>query len=239
MRAHSKIKTILQMSSLIALMITVPLALAGNDDDCGYDFEFIPLSDCQVGNLNPPVGPPVPDIFMGDESYAYHIFPAEQCDSNDEGFILESITQLLHFNADQVPALLNVQPSLLEAVFDTGTDCWVPGPSIYDGPIQTFSIEDCGIITIETPTPDAPALFLADHYFLALHYSGNALAQLVVDDDPQPCTEFINRGSGWEDLNGRKRSGGGKVIIFGDIIFAPASVNEISTTWDGIKSLYK
>ncbi len=239
MTSPSNIKTILLMSWLVTLMFSVPMAFAGNGDDANFDFEAVLFRDCQVGNLNPPVGPPVPDIFMGNETYAYHIIPGEQCSSNFDGFILESITQLLQFNIDQIPASLVVHPSLLMATFDTGSDCWVPGPSLYDGPSQTFNIDDNGIINIQVTTPDAPPLLLAENYFLALRYEGGALAQLVVDDDPQPCTEFINRGDGWEDLFGQKRSGGGKVIVFGDIIFAPASVEVLPTTWDGIKSLYK
>ncbi len=232
-------KSILPLSFLVALIFTVPLAFAGNGETVGYDYETILFGDCQVGNLNPPVAPPAPDIFMGDETYAYHILPAEPCQGNENGFILESISQLLDFNIDQVPADLIVQPALLVADFDSVSGCWVPGAPLYDGPVQTFEIFDSGIFTVQTPTPDAPALLLADHYFLALRYSGNAMAQLVVDNDPQPCIEFINRGAGWEDLFGQKRSGGGKVIVFGDIVFAPASVGQTTTTWDGVKSLYK
>ena len=239
MRADKKTKTILPLSCFVSLLIFASLAMAGSGENSGNNIETILLGDCRVGNLNPPSGELVPDIFMGDETYAYHIFPSTLCTSNLDGYILESISQLLDFNTDQIPAAFSVQPILLSANFDSGTDCWIPGPPLYEGPTQTFSINEPGIVPVQVFTTDVPAFVMSDHYFLAMRYTGGAQAQLVVDDDPQPCTEFINRGNGWEDLFGQKRSGGGKVIVFGDIIFSPASIGNTTTTWDGIKSLYK
>ena len=238
MIASTKIITKHLVWVVAALLVTSPFfALAA--DAPGYDFETIFFSDCQVGNLNPPVEPPVPGIFMGDEQYAYHIFPADQCDCSEDGFILESITQYLFFDELQVPADLLVQGALLKADFDPSNDCWVPGPLLYEGPQETFTIVDPGSVVIQVPTPNAPALPLADHYYLVMRYLGGAEALLVVDDEPMPCTEFINRGSGWEDLYGQDKSGGGKVIVFGDIVCSPTSVPTDNPTWGGIKSLYK
>ena len=223
---------------LVAFLVLCPVFVMASDDP-GYDFETVLFGDCQVGNLNPPVAPPVPGIFTGEEEYAYHIFPAEQCDCSEDGFILENITQFLFFDDLQVPANLLVQGALLKADFDPSSGCWVPGPILFEGPQITFTIVDNGPAVIQVPTDGAPALPLADHYFLVMRYLGGAEAMLVVDDLPMPCTEFINRGSGWEDLFGRDKSGGGKVIVFGDIVCSPTSVPNTESTWGGIKSLYK
>jgi len=223
---------------LVTLLLITPAFVMGADAP-GYDFETILFGDCQVGNLNPPVGPPAGGIFMGEEEYAYHIFPADQCNCSEEGFILESITQFLFFEPNQVPANLIVRGVLLKAVFDPSSGCWVPGPVLFEGPPENFIIDDNGPVVIQVPTPGAPVLPLADQYFLVLRYQGGAEAMLVVDDEPMPCTEFINRGSGWEDLFGRDKSGGGKVIVFGDIVCSPLSVPNGNSTWGGIKSLYK
>ncbi len=239
MSADSTSRPLGSLSLILLILLMATSALAAIGEDNNFDYEIIALGDCQVGNLNLPTNAPAPNIFEGDETYAYHIEPISQCTSMFDGFVLESITQLLHFNDLQLPATLIVQPSLLLADFDVGNNCWVPGPPIYDGPSQTFTFSDIGLTTVQVPTPGAPAVLLNGHYFLAMKYSGNALGQLAVDSDPQPCTEYINRGSGWEDLFGQKRSGGGKVIVFGDIIFAPATVGSTPSTWDGVKSLYK
>ncbi|MCP4292985.1 MAG: hypothetical protein GY780_14260 [bacterium] len=207
--------------------------------DSGQNPNPFILGDCQVGNLNPPVGPPVPDLFFGEEAYAYHVKPIDQCTSTEDGFILESVTQMLHFNTDQIPAVLIVKAALYSAQFDTPSGCWMPGITLYESMEETFTIADNGILNIQVPIASGPAYLLNDHYFLVMSYQGGAMAQLVVDDEPMPCTEFVNRGNGWQDLNGRDKSGGGKVIIFGDIVFSPASVANTQSTWDGIKSLYK
>jgi hypothetical protein len=232
-------KSLLRVGWLMVFILIAPLTLASSGEDAEYDFETILLGDFLVGNLNPPVAPPVPDIFMGEESYAYYIYPADQTNCTDDGFVLESITQRLFFDDQQVPANLVARGALLKADFDPVSDCWVPGPVLYEGPEETFSIIDNGSVTIQVPTPDAPNLLLADHYFLVLRYQGGGPAYLVVDDEPMPCIEYINRGAGWEDLYQRGKSGGGKVILFGDIVCSPASVPNTPDSWDAIKSLFK
>ncbi len=223
---------------VVVLVVAIPfLALAGNVP--GFNFETILDSDCQVGNLNPPGAPPVPGIFTGNESYAYHIYPADQCDCVEEGFVLEAITQYLYFEDEQIPAAFFVQGSLLKAEFDASIGCWVPGPLLYQGPREVFTIVESGQATIQVLTPGIPAFPLADHYFLVLEYLGCSQALLVVDDEPMPCTEFINRGNGWEDLFNYDKSGGGKIIVFGDIVCSPLAVSTTTSTWDGIKSLYR
>ncbi len=237
--SSASLMTSMRTGGILVLLVTVSLALAGSDGGSGLDLEPILTGDFQVGNLNSPVAPAVPDIFMGNEEYAFHIFPAEQTSCSEDGFILESISQRLFFDDSQVPANFVVQGVLLKADFDAGSNCWVPGPILYEGPHENFTIIDQGNVTIQVMTPGAPTLPLADHYFLVLRYEGGSDAYLVVDDQPLACTEYINRGTGWEDLNSRDKSGGGKVILYGDIVCSPTSVPNTAHSWDGIKSLYK
>lgn len=232
-------KNFLFLTCLLAFLLFGTAVLAGQAPDQGFNAEAVFFGDCQVGNLNPPVGPPAPGIFEGDEAYAYHIFPSEQCDCTEDGFILESITQYLFFEDPQIPATFLVQGALLKADFDPSNNCYRPGPLLYESPELAFTIVDNGPVAIQVPTPGAPVEILADHYFLVLRYQGGAQAELVVDDDPQPCTEYVNRGSGWQDLFGRDKSGGGKVIVYGDIVCSPTAVGATRTTWDSIKSLYQ
>jgi hypothetical protein len=49
----------------------------------------------------------------------------------------------------------------------------------------------------------------------------------------------LDRGQGWEDLFGFDKTGGGKSIVFGDIVYATAVVPEETETWGSIKSLYR
>ncbi len=221
----------------LLLLLTPVWALAGTNPP--LEIPVVLSGDYQVGNLNAPGSAPVPGIFMGEEEYAYHILPAEQSDCSEDGFILESITQLLFFEENQVPVTLMVQAALLKADFDPSSDCWVPGPVLYDSPQEIIMITDNGPATIKVLTPGIPVFPLEEHYFLVLRYQGGSEALLVVDDQPMACTEFINRGNGWEDLYGRDKSGGGKVIVFGDIVCAPMAVPTVENNWDRIKSLYK
>lgn len=230
-------KSLAPLIFLVVAVFASSLAFAGSGEPVHYHPTV--LGDFQVGNLNDPVGPPVPGIFMGEEAYAYHIYPADQCDCSQEGFQLESVSQFLFFDDQQFPLTLEVQGALLKADFDAANDCFVPGPLLHEGPIETVIVQDNGTAVIQANTPDCPGFPLEDHYFLVMRYFGGAEAQLVVDDQPQPCTEYINRGNGWFDLFDRDKSGGGKVIVFGDIVCSPLSIGNTTTSWDGIKSLYK
>lgn len=231
--------------TLVLISLLTAGALAGDDpQDPGP--ARAGREECRIGNLNDPVGPPVPGIFMGHESYAYYVYPPETCSCQEEGFKLESVTQGLFFDDQQIPAVFNVQVLLLRAEFDPGQNCHVPGPVIFEGPEETIVIQDNGPVLLTVPTGGTPPFVFDDHYFIGLRYQGDAPGSLLVDDMPEPCIEYIDRGNGWEDLNGFdgrgasvERAGGGKVIVYGDIICSPMSVGQERRTWDAIKSLFK
>jgi len=226
------------MALTFILVIVVTPVFAGQVAD---DFEPLvdPSADCIVGNLNGPALPPVENVFMGHEQYAYHIYPAEQCDCSEGGFSVEAIHQLLHFSPEQIPAEFVVRAALMTATQDGTTGCWVPDQALFVSPPINVIVIDNGIFEVMVPTPNSDIYPINAHYFLALYYEGMAEGQLAIDDQPMACTEYVNRGNGWEDLNLFAKSGGGRMIVWGDIVCGMPTVAGERSTFDAIKSLYR
>lgn len=198
-------------------------------------------NSCTVGNTNDPLGPPATGIFMGNETYAFEVFPPSQCSCNEGGFLPLNVSQWLSFDANQVPANFTVRAQLLAAVPDpAGNGCFRPGGILCAGlPVQ---------LTVSAPGPFlATAAFdtcaiqnFNAHYFLALEYTGNAPGSLLTDGQPQECIEYLNDGTGWKDMFFFPgKTGGGKSIIFGDIVCGAYAVDTEQNTWGTIKSLYR
>ncbi|PID79086.1 hypothetical protein CSB20_11855 [bacterium DOLZORAL124_64_63] len=194
---------------------------------------------CQVGNPNAPQGT-VSGIFNGHEAYAYYVYPPAQCDCQESGFKLENVSQGLSFDETQVPAVLNVSPLLIKAEREANQPYFVPGPILYEGPTQTITVDEAGPVLVTVPTDNIEAFPFDDHYFIGLRYEGDAPGNLQIDDEPLPGIEYILTPNGWSDLyRWRKRAGGGKVIVYGDIVCSPMGSPTESRTWDTIKSLYR
>ena len=195
---------------------------------------------CTIGNLNDPAGPPAPDIFKANETYAYHVFPPEQCSCSEGGFIPTSVSQLLYFDTEQIPATFQVQAQLLAAVYDAGSGCYTPGVVICEGPPLQVTVTTTGVFQATAPFDLCPVQPFAEHYFLALKYTGYAPGYLVTDGLPQECTEYVDRGAGWEDMFFFPgKTGGGKSILFGDIVCDAYTVDNEQGAWGVIKSLYR
>lgn len=197
--------------------------------------EFAP--DCTIGNLNQPALY-APNIFQGDEAYAYLVHPGEFCAFEGGHFSLLSVTQFLHFEDQQLPVTLVVEASIMEAVFDSGLGCDVPGETLHASVPLALRVEQVGEFPV-TVQLDPFILPLDRSYFLSLRYLGGGPGQLVTDDMPAPCVEFIDRGQGWEDLFNFDKTGDGKGIVFGDVVYATQTVPEETETWGAIKSLYR
>jgi len=205
----------------------------------GGSLSALAQESCQIGNLNPPVGEPVPEIFQGEEAYAYHVYPPDQCACDEGGFALQTVSMLLYFTENQIPADLVVQGGLLGGVYDPSNDCWLPGETLQESQPTTVIVQEPGFFPVSVQVPIVDFYPFEGHYFLSMRYIGGAEALLAVDDQPMPCTEYINRGNGWQDLYDRDKSGGGKVIVFGDIVCGVPTVAGESQTWGAIKSLYR
>ena len=207
----------------------------------GYAPEDGARGDCLVGNRNEPVGEPIENIFFGAETYAYYIHPIDQCACSEGGFAVETYNQLLHFRDGQYPVTFQVTAMLLEAIWDTGQNCWVPGPVIEQTLPHDFTVTDGGLFLVQVPGEMPDAYNLDGHFFLALRYEGGAPGQLPVDNQPLPCIEYIDRdATGWQDLITRDRPGGGKIIIWGDVVCAlPSVIANEHQSWGSIKALFK
>jgi hypothetical protein len=228
----------------LVLATAATVALAGSADDPfdGMPDPFALEGECRIGNLNPPVGPSYPEIFTGNQAFAYYVKPASQCSCAEERFKLEAISMLVDFDPNQIPQTLVITPSLLTAVFNPGSDCFEPGSPLCAGPDQIVTIDVPGIQTLTVPLDGCGPFPLGDDYFLSLSFEGGGPALLPVDDEPLPCVEYVNPGNGWTDLFGQKsggdKTGGGKVIVFGDIVCVTA-VDVEPSAWGSIKSLYR
>jgi len=225
------------------LIIVAGAAIAGDGSFGNLPDRFALDSDCRIGNLNPPVGPSYPGIFNGNESFAYFVNPIGQCSADEDHFQIESISMLVEFGPDQVPQSLVVRPVMLNADFDAAINCFVPGRPICTGPDLILDVDTPGIKTITAPLANCGPLPLESQYFLSLSFEGGGPASLPVDDEPVPCIEFIDTGNGWMDLydqkSGGDKSGGGKVIVFGDVVFVIVGVPVEGTSWGAIKTLYR
>ena len=104
---------------------------------------------------------------------------------------------------------------------------------------MTITIDTPGYHLVTAPVLGCPMQPFEDHYFLSLKYLGGAPAYLAIDDQPAACTEYIDRGDGWEDLFLFGKTGGGKSIIFGDIVCGALSVDAEPDAWGSIKSLFR
>ncbi len=230
----------LRIAMVLVLLVfhTGTLALAGPVAD---DFEpmVAPTADCIVGNTNAPGLPPVDDVFHGREKYAYLIFPEEECNCTEDGFKLEAVHQMLDFTMDQTPSEFVVSAGLMTAIVDGTTGCLIPGDLLFLSPPVNMVVLDDGLFEVNVPTPNSEIYPQNDHYFLVLFYDGLTEGQLVIDNDPRACTEFVERGNGWEDLNLIAKSGGGKMIVWGDVICAPLTVDTERSSLDSIKCLYR
>jgi hypothetical protein len=196
-------------------------------------------TDFQVGNLNPVVPPSVAGLFTGNEKFAYLIFPPDQGTCNEGGIQLETVSMLLEFEPAQVPVTFSVRGGLLDAVWDPAMGGFVPGEEICLGLPEIYEIIEPGIYTITVAVPECSCVPWDDYYFLTLEYLDPFEALLPIDDLPEPGIVFNDKGTGWIDMFGMKRTAGGKIIVWGDVICCEPAVGNTTGTWSHVKSLYR
>jgi len=195
--------------------------------------------DCQVGNPGVMGQDPVPEIFGGEEEWAYLIYPPEQCDCPQGGFRLLNVNMELAIDPPPGGVDFAAVAILREAIFDPDTDCYVPGDEIYVSPPATFFFQEPGIFLISVPTPDASCEIFDEHYFIGLRYLESFMASIITDDQPAPCTTYVDDGNGWRDFYDLRKSAGGKPIIWGDIVCCDAGIPVEDGTWSTVKGLYR
>ncbi len=223
---------------IASLLLVVTAAQSGERGEVRFQVVPSARTDCQVGNLNNPVPPPVPDIFQGLQEYAYFIYPPDQCSCPDNGFMIENVNMWLHFDPNMIPVSFVVRGGLREAVWDPAADCYVPGDVICMSDETVYQIDDPGEYLITVETPQCPCVIFNERYFLVMEYLDAFPANLVIDDDPQPCIEYLYEGGVWQDMFGMKAAGG-KTIVWSDIVCCDPGTDSAPSTWGSIKSLYR
>ena len=215
------------------------LSLAASDLPT-WDNHLEANGDCLVGNLNDPQGAPLAGYFDGHQMIAYFISPGSQCSCDEGGFKLESVNHLLYFDDQNVPASLAVRAGLLAAEYDAASGTWVPGHILCESTPVIIPIDQVGLQQVQVPTADCEALPLDDNYFLFLAYEEGVPAALAVDGFPEPGIEYLDRGNGWEDMfYFPDKSGGGKHIVWGDILCSAPVVPADQDSWGSIKAMYR
>jgi len=194
----------------------------------------------QVGNLNPPVPPAVPDVHMGLESYAYLFYPPESGSCPLGGFRLEAVHMLLEFTPAQVPVTFHAAGGLMSAFWDPAQDMFVPEGPLCDGPPVDFQFTEPGQYEIVLPLEGVCSCQSFDeYYFLSVNYFDPFDADLPTDGQPEAGVVFINNGTGWIDMIDLGKTAGGKVIIWGDLVCCDPSIGNEMSTWSEIKGLYR
>lgn len=173
----------------------------------------------QIGNLNDPVGLPVPNIVHGEQTFAYLVHPAEQCNCT-EGFVqLENTLFWLHFDPWMIPRNFEVRPGLRPAIWNPSIDRWVPGGYFYEGPSIVVDVADAGPFLLQVPSFNAPWMNIYEFYFLTLTFESPLEANLLGDGMDQPGIAYVSpNGNFWIDLYGPDKTSGGKPIIWGDVL---------------------
>jgi hypothetical protein len=196
-------------------------------------------AECQVGNPVEIGQPPVPELFFGNQEWAYLIYPPDQCDCPEGGFQLDRVNMDLSLNPGQVPVIFSASAFLREAIYNAETGCYVPGEVLYFSPPVTFTFDEPGVYTITVPTPETSCEVFDEHYFIGLRYLEPFLADLAIDEQPAPCTAYVDSGNGWFDFYDLRKSSTGKPIIWGDIVCCDINVPAEDGTWTEIKGLYR
>lgn len=194
----------------------------------------------QIGNLNPPLDPYLPDLVTGQQSFAYLVRPADQLSCSEPGFRLEALHMWLAFEPIQVPVTFQVDGGLLEAIDDPAFPGPVPGAELCPVPPQTVTVDEPGLFQLTVPVQGACGCrAIEKDFFLNIRLLTPVEALLPTDGQPEPGVVFWNNGNGWEDMDGLDKAAIGKTIIWGDIVCCTNSVGREQATWGRVKALYR
>jgi len=148
---------------------------------------------------------------------------------------------LVQFGFEDVPVTFDAAVGIA-----TATHCSMP--ICCDSPLYEYCVSDVYTITIDTPGLYDLALpltcecaFVNYAYFLTFHFltpfAEGMRPDLITDDVPWECKSYNDYGAGWEDLFGYSMPGG--TVMYADAACCEQPVGGESTTWGGVKSLYR
>ena len=174
---------------------------------------------CQIGNLEEPIGPPIPGIVQGEQVFAYLVHPIEQCNCAD-GFVqLQEIFMWLEFEPVVVPQNFMVRAGIRRAKYDAALDLWAPDSYFYESNVFPVEVMEPGPFILHAPAFNARWMDIQEYYFLTLAFETPVQANLLGDLNDQPGIAYISPdGDNWFDLYGPEKTSGGKPIIWGDVL---------------------
>ena len=194
----------------------------------------------RIGNLNDPVQS-IPDLLVGDQNFAYLVFPDQQVSCPDGGCSLLNVNMYLDFTAQQVPQTITVSGGFITAVPDPDGEGFIPGGDLCVTPPIQVNILEPGLHLITIPVTDVCDCVAVDQpYFLNINYVGDAVADLPIDDEPLAGIVYWDNGQGYTDMIDVivDKTSSGKVIIWGDIVCC-TTVGTEGSTWGSVKSLFR
>jgi len=197
---------------------------------------------CLVGNLNEPVYT-VEGWFTAQEEYSY-AFTAQDC--CDIGFTIQAVHIVMNFEEDALYPFeeFDIYAYLEKAVWDEGTQCWVPGDEECSSDVAFFNVDSPGILDLAVPIDDcdcagvhdpagAPLVYMATLYF-PLPFD----ADIVTDDAPVGCTSWGDWGYGWVDLTTVPNISG-EIIMYAEVECCDTPVSTVDLPWGGLKKFYR
>ncbi len=156
---------------------------------------------------------------------------------------MRAVHILLQFSELQVPQTFTLVADLEDAVFDSLTGCWWPGPEDCVSEPVTITIEQPGLYDIAVPIScDCAYFFDASGmpyvYMVSIHFMDAVNADIILDDTPTPCVAFNDWGAGWIDLY-QYFGEYGDLIMWADLDCCEDPIADERTSWGQVKSLYR
>lgn len=176
---------------------------------------------CSIGNLNDPVGPPVPGIVQGRKAVAYLVVPDDDCGCPDPAVKLQSVFMALNFSPAQVPQQFQVHAGIRPAEPIPGTNSFKPGHWYYESATVDVLVQAPGPFLLQAPAVNARWMNMDQPYFLTITFDTPLDANIMVDGDDQPGIAWISPdGHDWLDMYDGQidKTSGGKTIIWGDVL---------------------
>lgn len=174
---------------------------------------------CLIGNLEVPVGPPVPGLVEGMPSFAYLVHPIEQCGCPEPFVQLQTLAMWLAFEPSMIPQQFVARAGIRQAVWNAALNRWAPGDYFYESQPFPIDVIDPGLFLLQVPAVNARWMDIHEYYFLTMTFESPVFSDLPVDGLDLPGIAYVSPdGDQWFDLYLPDKTSGGKPIIWGDVL---------------------
>ncbi len=134
-------------------------------------------------------------FWSGNEQYAFFIRPSDYACGCDPGFNVRAVHMWLQLNTSSNPT---VRAHLAEA--EGAGACFTPGAILSTSDPLPVSVGTSGLHDVEIPCDFACQEMNVDYFLIVEFLDANGPVGLPFDNSPQDCVNYVERGSGWEDL---------------------------------------